>query len=139
MIGTTRMSMACVLGLAVVLGSCGERKEESPRPEAEVAPMPPAIRALRQGVETQMTALLRSIADAQERAHIDRGRYLTWDELRRSHFPDPIPANLQVRLVLLGEQAYEVEVVHEPSGVRCGMSAGTGTGRPSLYGAPRCR
>jgi hypothetical protein len=128
--------LAAVLGLLATLGACGDREASKEGASKEAARLPPAMGALRRGVETQMTALLRDIATAQERAQVDRGRYVNWDELRQSYYPDPLPPNLRVRMVLLGEQAYEVEVSHEPSGIRCGMSKGT---TASLYGAPRCR
>lgn len=132
---------ACVLVLAVIAYDVFRRNapnggpaEEAPSGDAR--PLPPAMGALRQGVETQMISLLRDIASAQERAQVDRGRYVNWDDLRQSYYPDPLPPNLRVRMVLLGEQAYEVEVSHDPSGLRCGMSKGT---TASLYRAPKCR
>jgi hypothetical protein len=129
--------LVCALALGWTLSGCGGgEKPSNGERGAEPPPMPQPVRALRLGVETQMIALLRSIADAQERAHVDRGRYLEWSELRRDYYPDPLPPNLQVRLVVLGDQAYEVEVTHAPSGIRCGLAKGTTGG---IYGAPRCR
>lgn len=124
---------ACAL--AVVLLTCG-REAQSDRSSQDAAPLPPAMGALRQGVETQMLSILRDIATAQERAQVERGQYVDWNELTHRYYPDPIPKNLHVRMVRLGEQAYEVEISHEPSGMRCGMAKGT---TASLYGAPRCR
>lgn len=133
---TLRFWRAGGLAVLVALGACRGRDAQEDRASKEGTRLPPAMQALRHGVETQMIALLRDIADAQERAQVDHGRYLAWNELRHGYYPDPLPANLRVRMVLLGEQAYEVEVSHDPSGVRCGMSKGT---TASLYGAPRCR
>jgi hypothetical protein len=124
---------ACTLALA--LSACGRETQDDDSSD-KTAPLPPAMGALRQGVETQMIALLRDIATAQERAQVERGHYVDWNELTHTYYPDPIPKNLHVRMVLMGDRAYEVEVSHEPSGMRCGMSKGT---TASLYGAPRCR
>lgn len=133
-----RIHVPLVLATAVAVALSGCRgRDENAKSEAESPrPLPPAMGALRQTMQTQMVTLLRSIADAQERAHVDRGRYLDWTELRRAYYPDPIPPNLQVRMVLLGDQAYEAEVTHTPSGLRCGLKKGTTGG---IYGAPRCR
>lgn len=131
-----RFAFAAGVGILAALGACRGRDAPEEGASKEGTRLPAAMGALRQGVETQMISLLRDIATAQERAQVDRGRYVNWDELRQSYYPDPLPANLRVRMVLLGEQAYEVEVSHEPSGMRCGMSKGT---TASLYKAPRCR
>lgn len=130
-----RSGVLGVCTLALAAWACG-REPQDDRTSKKTAPLPPAMGALQQGIETQMIALLRDIATAQERAQVERGHYLDWNELTHTYHPDPIPKNLRVRMVLLGDQAYEIEVSHEPSGMRCGMAKGT---TASLYGAPRCR
>jgi hypothetical protein len=131
-----RPLVAAVLAGALACGGEDGAQQSEP-PERTTPPLPAPTRALRQGIETRMIALLRDIADAQERAKLERGRYVDWATLRGSYYPDPVPSNYDVRMVVLGAgDAYEVEITHTPSGVRCGSSTGTGG---SVYRAPRCR
>lgn len=131
-----KTAIVLLLLLAANAGACRSEEKPAAGDEARAPGLPPAMRALRLGIEAEMKALLYSVRDAEERAAEERGRYVDWPELRRSYYPDPIPGHLDVRMPLSSSRAYRLEVTHKATGIRCVVSMGTGT---NTDGAPRCR
>lgn len=125
----SRWKRAAAIALAAgILAGCGEeRRAAEDRGEA-------AAELVWAPIQTEMKTVLRDIRIAQEQARSARGRYIAWGELERDFLARAVPDAYRVELSGVSATGYRAEVIHERSGLRCGLEEGTSGSR-----GPTCR